>query len=49
MGCVRWTAPERLRGGPSTERTDVFAWAMTMLEVRRFSLHLSLSKRASKD
>lgn len=49
MGAVRWSAPQLLQGGPKTEATDVFAFAMTVLEVRWLSLGLvSISDKRSE-
>lgn len=45
MGAVRWSAPLLLQGGPKTEATDIFAFAMTALEVRRTSLLLDSIRR----
>ena len=34
VGSMRWSAPEVLRGGVPTEKTDVYSFAMIMIEVR---------------
>ena len=35
IGGIQWSAPEVLKGGAPGKKTDIFSFAMLMIEVRR--------------